>query len=267
MKKMGKVCLLALAAVLVLSFVGCKAMDESVEEHNEGADKYEHVWEARYDVEKGKYIRSALQFGSGDDKLEKVEIKVKSIYPQHGKAGIMFGLHDEKSADGENTLYNTYLMGIGEKVGGSAELVVYIDYMKGLVSLKEGEATSDKVGGKQYEVTGNQSVIIPGRTSGTPLTVVAEISYDMSTAANENEGTYTVVLKDESGKELATAEWVHGETVAGSTLSVAEQAKGTIASYGMVSGAIEGEKKVDITWNVDKDSIAPATTVLSADVE
>lgn len=267
MKKMGKVCLLALAAVLVLSFVGCKAMDESVEEHNEGADKYEHVWEAKYDVEEGKYVRSALQFGSGNDKLDAVTVKVKSIYPQHGKAGLMFGLHDEKSADGENTLYNTYLMGIGEKVGGSADLDVYIDYMKGLISLKEGEETADKVTGKQYEVTGTQSVSISGRKSGDPLTVVAEISYDASAVADENEGTYTVVLKDESGNELCSVNWVHGETVGGSALSVAEQAKGTIASYGMVSGAIEGEKKVDITWNVDKDSIVPTTTVLSADAE
>ena len=36
------------------------------------------------------------------------------------------------------------------------------------------------------------------------------------------------------------------------------RALGTVASYGMVSGAVKGEKKVDNTWVIKKDTLEGA---------
>lgn len=254
MKKFGKIFLLTLVVVgLVISFVGCKAMDDSVAEHTEGADKYEHVWEATYDVKDGKYIRSALQFGSGSDKLETATVDIKTLYPQNGKAGLMFGLHGVKDAEGKD-VWNTYVLGIGEKAGGSSELYIYIDYLKGLLKLTEGD--SENLGeAKQTSIFPSYSFTMGGRRSGDVLDVTVKIKYTQD--QTENDGTYTVSFWDGETQLGRDIEWIHGENVNGESISskVAEQAKGTIASYGMVSGASAGEKKVDITWNVDKDSV------------
>lgn len=263
MKKMGKVCLLALAAVLVLSFFGCKAMDESVDEHVQGEDKYEHIWEGEYEGK--EYIRSALQFGKGtNDKLDGAKVTVDMTYPQYGKAGVIFGLNSkegEEDANGDKvTMYNYYVVAVGEKQDGSGNLEYYIDYCTGMTSLSGGNSASATISdGKQEEIVEN-TLLGGTHAANEAAKFDIEIKFTDDDEEDNCDGTYTVkITYGSTTKEHSINHKDYGYVNAVATYP----AQGTIASYGMLSGQYE-EKKVDTTWTVDKDSV-PST--LSADAE
>ena len=196
--------LLAGALVLALGLVmGCSmSLDESVEEHTKGDSKFEHVWKADY-KNNDQYIRSALQFGSGEDKITEVDVNVDMAYPQHGKAGLIFGLTNtkgDKDLNGkENIKYNYYIVALGEnpnKTDGT--LQYYIDYCTNMTSLSGGNTAEESIDtstGAEY-------------TPIVELTDIADVShkpnekieYTVSVLLEEDKddkagGTYTVEIK------------------------------------------------------------------------
>lgn len=250
------------ALVLALAFVmGCKqSLDESVAEHHEGSSKFEHIWKAEY---KGnsKYIRSALQFGSGDDKINKADVTIDMAYPQYGKSGLIFGLNNTKEKDingNEVVKYNYYVVGLGEDPNRTdGTLQYYIDYCTNMTSLSGGNTSDETVdtstGAKTTEVKRLTSIadISHDRNS--------KVEYDVSVSLKPDEedkakGTYTVKIKI-GNKEIT--ETIDHETYGYVEGKATYPAAGTIASYGMLSGKF-ADKKVDTTWLVNKETLAGA---------
>lgn len=240
-------------------------MDESVEEHTEGASKYEHTWKAEYDG--STYIRSAKQFGSGSDELDGAKVNIKMLYPQYGKAGLIFGLNTTEGAediDGNKTkTYNYFVVAVGEnanKTDGTLEY--YIDYCTGMSSLSGGNSADSTI------TTGEQKEVVPltdlvtSHKANEAATFDIEVSYaDAEGSDSKADGTYTVKIYF-NNTAVATAEIDCTEfCMDGTTAKYAAQ--GTIASYGMLSGK-HSSKKVDTTWLVDKATV-PST--LAADAE
>ncbi|MBO5730299.1 MAG: hypothetical protein J6R67_03800 [Treponema sp.] len=259
--------LLAGALVLALGLVmGCgKAMDESVEEHKEGASKFEHVWKAEY-KDNSNYIRSAKQFGTGDDELKHVDVTVKMDYPQYGKSGFIFGLTKTEEKDINNksiAKYNYYIVGLGEdpaKKDGS--LQYYIDYCTNMTSLSGGntaDATIDTTTGAKAEtVKALTSIEDVSHAANEPVEYTVSVDFVEANGADgkvdKAKGTYTVKIK--IGDKIIT-ETINHETYGYVDGKATYPGKGTIASYGMLSG-LNKDKKVNTTWTVDKKTLEGA---------
>lgn len=265
--------LLAGALVLALGLVmGCKQNEElSVEEHRQGADKYEHVWEATY--ENDDYIRSALQFGSNKNaKVNTAEIKVKMIYPNQGKAGILFGVNprDVSSGDTKETVYDFYAFAFG-KNRKTGKLEAYVDYYQGLKSFNDKGGTSEKFGVASTVELKNQEFSNFTGNADQPITVVMKIAIKETAGSKDTtDGQWDLSIVSEDGLTTywsATAVSALAEATAGKNgLNVANfKETGNLYSYGMLT-ALENPKKADTKWNLSKDSL-PSGVVLAAEEE
>lgn len=252
MKNFVKNFLLVLVAVgLVISFVGCGAMKENVEEHKATKDnKWEHTWVAEY--ENDQYIRSALQFGTGNDKIDYVDVNVKMEYPKMGKAGLIFGLNNtkEEGEDGKSVKkYNYYLIGVGQR-RGTSNLEWYIDRCDGMTTLSGGNSASETTeDGTTTPVIGLTQLNNVTYTPGNPIEFDISVEFTEDEDDEEKRGTYYVTLKFDGVDPI--------------TYNITDlAAPGTIASYGMLSG-MENPKNVDNTWTVNSETIE-GTANLSA---
>lgn len=259
--------LLAGALVLALGLVmGCKtSLDESVEEHTQGNTKFDHVWKAEY-KDNDQYIRSALQFGTGDDELEYVDVTVKMDYPQYGKSGFIFGLTKTEEKDINNksiAKYNYYIVGLGEdpsKKDGS--LQYYIDYCTDMTSLSGGntaDATIDTTtGAKARTVKDLTPIEGVSHNANEPVEYTVSVEFvegkDEDGSVNKAKGTYTVKINID-GKTIT--ETINHEDYGYVEGKATYPGKGTIASYGMLSG-LNKDKKVNTTWTVDKKTLKGA---------
>lgn len=253
---------LAGALVLALGLVmGCKtSLDESVAEHTQGASKFEHVWKAEY-KENNQYIRSALQFGSGEDKITKADVTVDMAYPQYGKAGLIFGLTNTKEKDINNNeviKYNYYVVALGEDPNRTdGTLQYYIDYCTNMTSLSGGNTSGESI----ETANGAKSTPVKDLTAINDINHNAneKVDYTVSVTLvpdeNDNaKGTYTVEIK--IGDKTIT-ETINHEKYGYVGGVATYPAAGTIASYGMLSGKF-ANKKVDTTWTVNKETLEGA---------
>ena len=261
------------ALVLALAFVmGCKQNEElSVEEHRQGADKYEHIWEATY--ENNDYIRSALQFGANKNaKVNTAEIKVKMIYPGQGKAGVLFGVNPREVASGDTkeTVYDFYAFAFG-KNRSTGKLEAYVDYYQGLKSFNDKGGTSEKFGeASTVELEKKNFESFTGNVND-PITVVMKIAMkETAGSRDDTDGQWDLSIMSEDGKTTywsATAVSALGNATAGKNgLNKANfKETGGLYSYGMLS-ALDNPKKADTKWNLNKDSL-PSGVVLAAEEE
>lgn len=258
------------ALVLALAFVmGCgekTKLDESVAEHKEGADKFTHEWKATY--EGATYIRSAKQFGESgtgkEDELTNIDAEITMLYPQNGKVGLIFGLttnEGPKDANGKTTYtYNYYVFGVGEKPNTTnGHLNYYIDYCTNVSTLSGGNTATesiDKTSGATSTSVATGDLTDTGHGHKEALKFNVNIEFTDVDANDVADGTYTLTVTA-NGNELLSKTIDHKEY--GYVDKVAKyHALGTVASYGMVSGAVGGEKKVDNTWVIKKDTLKGA---------
>lgn len=240
-----------LVVLLSMLVVGCKQNQElSVEEHREGENKYQHVWEAEY--EGSNYYRSALQFGSGKWDLEKAQVRVKMNFPANGKAGVLFAVNErdnEKIVGGnkeKKKVYDFYAFAFGKKpgVGNEKKLELYVDYYVGLEKFNDSSATSEKFGA----VTPIE-VVKPTELTGTNWDGATTFSADMiiEKVVEGESVTYNLKIQSIDGK---TVYW-HQDGVVATGDNVVN--KGYLCSYGMLSG-VSSSRKVDTTWALDEES-------------
>ncbi|MBO5125034.1 MAG: hypothetical protein J6C11_07890 [Spirochaetaceae bacterium] len=258
------------ALVLALAFVmGCgekTKLDESVAEHKEGADKFTHEWEATYDS--ATYIRSAKQFGESgankNDELTNIDAEITMLYPQNGKVGLIFGLttnEGPKDANGKPTYtFNYYVFGVGEKPNTTTgDLNYYIDYCTNVSTLSGGNTASesiDKTDGASATSVATGDLTSTGHKHKEALKFNVNIEFTDDDANDVADGTYTLTVSA-GGNELLTQSIDHS-TYGYVNNAAKYPALGTVASYGMVSGAVKGEKKVDNTWVIKKDTLEGA---------
>lgn len=266
--------LLAGALVLALGLVmGCKQnSDLSVEEHRQGADKYEHIWEATYG--NNDYIRSALQFGTAK-KVNAAKVKVK-LYPKDGKAGLLFAVNPRKvsvtgegTAATEKTVYDFYAFAFGKKPGVENKLEAYVDYYQGLERFNDsGTASAEKFGqAAQVELKTGEFKNLDWNGSG-PVTAVMSIG--LSSTEGSDDTTWTLKITSEDGQtEYWSETGVSGKDAAsretdGLSLDHFKN-EGAIYSYGMLSG-LSNPKTADTRWTLDRDSL-PSGVILAAEEE
>ena len=254
MKKFGKVLLALVVVGLVISFVGCGGFKLNEEEHKANPDnKLEHTWVAEYETD--NYVRSALQFGTGKDKLTEATVNVKMKYPQYGKSGVIFGLTfpeyittDEEGKEVKEKRFSYYLLGVGEVIGTNT-LDWYIQRCDNLTSLSGGNNSSETAdtsnGAFTTDIVDNTVLSVPHKSGEA-------IEYDVKVVFVEDE-TMKELYKDTllEGFGSYTVQLVFvGEVVAEKSF---DNVPGTIASYGMISPKAEKPQLVDTTWTVQDD--------------
>lgn len=259
-----------LALALVLCLAGCAQDNElSVDEHTEkDGDAYTHVWNATY--ENGDYIRSALQFGSGNVKVTKAKVQVDLKKATDGKAGLLFGLNTrdvDPDGDGETTtVYDFYAVAFGKNQNAADTLEAYIDYYQGLTTFQDtGDAlAAEKFGTGQNFVVKTTSDLSKTWDGSSAVTAYIAVEYD------EDADTYDVYIQNSDGTEKYwSAEDITAETVTGvdSDAFALSTNVGKMYSYGMLSGRVD-PKTADTTWTIDRTTfVKSGGSMAAADAE
>ena len=114
----------------------------------------------------------------------------------------------------------------------------------------------DKTDGASATSVATGDLTSTGHKHKEALKFNVNIEFTDDDANDVADGTYTLTVSA-GGNELLTQSIDHS-TYGYVNNAAKYPALGTVASYGMVSGAVKGEKKVDNTWVIKKDTLEGA---------